>query len=366
MKIRRVWRYVLPAAAAVYAAWLGSQAASYERYVSAPAATAGSPEPPSAAELRGAYHIHSRHSDGRKTADWIVRTASRAGLDFIILTDHGSPNRASLAAEGWKDGLLVLAGSELSSSRGHLVALAFDPPARPFSQNAAMAAREIDLLGGFTIIAHPYSKTRWSWGETSAHDGLEIMDSDSMARRNWPRVAARLPLLLVKPQAVLLKALTRPEEQIRMWDRMLESGPALGFYSVDAHFLYRPAFGLLRLHVLLDRPLAGEFAEARAQVFAALRDGRFFNAVDAAADPAGFRFWLDADGALRLRAPFSFAHEIRLIRDGRPAAEPVEKALALPAAEPGTYRAEVYLRERTPLGRDVPWIMSNSLIVPGR
>jgi len=364
MRRRRLrLRTALLALAAVYAAWLAAQAVGYKRYVSAPVEASSSPAPPFPVELLGAYHMHTKFSDGRKTVEAVAEVARRAGLDFIILTDHGSPNEPSLAAQGRKDGLLVLAGTEISSSRGHLVALAFEPPPRPFAQNAALAAREVRALGGFTIIAHPFSKTRWSWGGEDVYNGLEIMDSDSMLRRHWPRALIRLPLLFFKHEAVFLKIVARPEDQIRMWDRMLEEGMALGFFSVDAHWLYRPAFALFRLHVLLEESPAADFAAARTQIFEALRHGRFFSAVDAAADPAGFRFWLDGQ-TLRVRAPYSFAHEARLIHGGRAVAVSMESEFAHPAAGPGAYRVEVYLRERSPLDGDVPWIISNPVIVP--
>ncbi|HNT32923.1 MAG TPA: hypothetical protein PKN49_10985, partial [Candidatus Aminicenantes bacterium] len=98
-----------------------------------------------------------------------------------------------------------------------------------------------------------------------------------------------------------------------------------------------------------------------------LRRGRFYNAVDAAADPAGFRFWAEGGPAapvtLRVRAPFLFAHEIRLLRRGEPVAAGTGPELVFEAREPGAYRVEVYLRARTPLPRGVPWICSNPIIV---
>jgi hypothetical protein len=356
---------VLLAVVAAYAVWLGRQVVAYKRYPSAPASAeaSSSPPPPKQREIRGAYHLHSTFSDGRKTVDEIAETASRAGLDFIILTDHGSPNRRSLAAQGWKHGLLVLAGTEISSSRGHLVALAFDLPRRRFSQNAELAALEVQALGGFTVIAHPYSKTRWSWGWTGAYGGIEVMDSDSVIKRNWRRALTRLPLMLVKPEVVLLKMISRPEDTLRQWDRMLASGTPRGYYSVDAHWLYGPAFKIFRIYALLDSSLAEDFAAARAQVLEALRGGRFFNAVDAAADPSGFRFWLDGK-TLRVKTPYSFAHETRIIYHGRVAATSPADDLAYPASEPGPYRVEVYLRERSPLRATVPWIISNPVVVP--
>ncbi len=158
-----------------------------------------------------------------------------------------------------------------------------------------------------------------------------------------------------------------------------------GYFASDAHFAYRGLLRLFHTHVLLDSPLAEDFDEARRQVFAALRGGRFYSAVEAAAEADGFRFWasrsgritpmggaidLEADAAgrggpvrLMVRTPFAFAHETRLLRDGRPVASGAGTELVHQADAPGSYRVEVFLRERTPLRAGVPWIASNPILL---
>jgi len=373
MKIRKAAGRILLAAIALYVAWAGWQIARFTRYESTlPLPSAAGPASPSAStgglyELQGIYHMHSRFSDGRKTVDEIARIAAAAKLDFIIFTDHGKPNFASLDAQGRKSSVLVLAGSELSVSRGHLVALAFDRPApdHPFSQNAEVAAAEVRSLGGFTVIAHPYAKVRWSWGELADYAGLEIIDGDSVIRKNLLRRFPYYPLLLVKPSLALLKMIDPPNVTLAKWDQLLArrpDRPMLGFYSADAHFLYRAIFPVLNLHILLDAPPAADFAAARAQIFAALRRGSFYSAIDGAAEARGFRFRRDGP-VLRVSAPFSFAHETVIIHDGRVIHRSPETELALPLAGPGVYRVEVFLRERSPLDGGVPWITANPITI---
>ncbi|MCX6564936.1 MAG: PHP domain-containing protein [Candidatus Aminicenantes bacterium] len=389
-KRRHPVRTVLFAALAVYIAWLAVQILSYRKYVSPPEparaeitsfrtdgspdaapARAGAPEP---VELRGAFHLHTRHSDGTKTVEEVAAAAERAGLDFVILTDHGSPNFASFDSQRQIGRVMVIAGAEISSSRGHLVALGFKRPTQRFSQNAESAAREVAALGGFTVIAHPYSKTRWSWGDRADFSGLEIISFDSDLRRGWAPSLLYAPVLLIKPSLALLKILDPPTTAVHKWDRLLEEdegravGPYLGYFSIDAHRLfYETALGVLNLHVQLDSLAPVDFTEASRAVVEALRRGRFYNAVDAAADPAGFRFWAEdgriAPTVFHIRAPFSFAHEIRLLRRGATVASGNGPELVFEAREPGVYRAEVYLRARTPLRRDVPWILSNPIVI---
>lgn len=388
MKIKKFLGRAVLTALVIYIIWLAWQIIAFKRYESVPASaqeisiessvsappkdTSLEPlastsnrdallEPP-AYEIEGVYHIHTRFSDGWKTADKIADLAADAGLDFIILTDHGKPNFRTLDAAGWKQGVLVLAGSELSVSRGHLVGLGFERPdvAHPFSQNAETAVHEISALRGFTIIAHPYSKTRWTWGEFVEYSGLEIVDADSMLKRNFIASLPYLPALLIRPELVLLKMIDPPEQTLRKWDELLRRRPLSGYFSADAHFLYGAIFPIFHLHVLLEKPLPAEFQEARQQVFDALLCGNFFSAIEAAAEARGFRFWLQGD-TLRASTPYSFAHETVIIQDGKVIFRTRENSLALPLREPGVYRAEVYLRERTPLDQRVPWIISNPI-----
>src|SRR4030042_1641829 len=221
-----------------------------------------------------------------KPRSWTKRVLS--GLDFISLTDHGNPNRASLASQGWKEDLLVLAGSELSVSRGHLVALGFRPPDGMFAQNAEAAAQEVAAAGGFTIIAHPFSKTRWSWGPFAGYSGIEVVNSDSMLKENFFRTLPYLPTLLLSPRIFLLKTLVRPSQSLRKWDELCATQAVSGYFSTDAHLAYRMLFSCFRLHVLLEEPLAAKFEEARAQVFNSLRGGAFYCAVDSARPASGF------------------------------------------------------------------------------
>jgi hypothetical protein len=357
----------------LYLVWLGWIVLSFRSYGPPPGQDPAADD--GLFELRGVYHIHTTFSDGRGTPRTAARAAARRGLDFIILTDHGNPNFASLDQKGRIEDVLVLAGSELNVNRGHLVALGFDRPNQDFPRLAENAAYDVAAAGGFTIIAHPYSKTRWSWGGFAPYGGLEILNTDAMVRAHWPRIAPRLPALLLRPETVLLRMLDRPEADFRKWDELTASRPMFGYYSSDTHLLYRASFSLLHLHVLLDSPPAEPFEDAEIQILDALRFGRFFNAVGAAAQAAGFRFHAEtselrrpmgsqiaSSGPVRftVRAPFAFRHRIRLLRGGIPVAEGAGR-LVHETSDPGVYRVEVHLLEKTPLDPGVPWIASNPI-----
>lgn len=371
MKLRRK-RWLLTAAGVVfvYLIWLAAQTFRFKSYSQD---SGGEPR----RELQGIYHVHTEFSDGTRSAASAAELAGRMDIDFIILTDHGRPNTAALAAEGWTSGVLVLAGSELSVNRGHLVGLGFSPPRTGFSQNAELAAHAIQATGGFTIIAHPYSKVHWSWGVFAGYSGLEILSADAMLRRRIDRWLPYLPALAVRPNLVLLRMLRRPSRNLRKWDELNREHRVLGYFSTDAHYLYGPLFSTLRIHIPLDEPPASEFDAAKDQVLTALRSGRFYNAVEGAAEARDFRFWGESEGTLlpmgsetplrqldlNVRAPGSFATRILLLRDGTPLVDTREKSLIHRVERPGVYRVEVYLLEKTPLDGDTPWILSNPIFI---
>ena len=385
MRIGRLFRRALALVIVVYLAWLGYRALSFRRYGGPYGARAGVAAAEAAGErtweLEGVYHVHSRFSDGRRDVEGIAAEAAAIGLDFLILTDHGHPNLASLRAQGRRNGLFVLAGSEISTSRGHLVALGFDPPERPFDQDALLAEAEIAKQGGFSVIAHPYSKTNWSWGGDEGAAGLEILNGDTEMKRNIAAGLLRLPLLLLRPEAAVLAILGPQNREFDKWERLCRARPTYAFYAVDAHFAYGAALRLFHIHVLLDAPPPADFAAARARIFNALRGGRFYNTVEAAAEADGFRFSARSAGLavsmggsvpggrsgasvrFEVRAPFDFAHEIRLLRDGRTITRSRKNVLVFEAVEPGAYRAEVSLLAPTPLDPRIPWIASNPIFV---
>src|SRR5687767_5496223 len=84
---------------------------------------------PPASVVRGAFHIHSNRSDGSGSVDAIAAAAARAGLQFIILTDHGDGTRPP-DAPAYRDGVLTIDGVELNTTAGHYAAIGL--PAAPY------------------------------------------------------------------------------------------------------------------------------------------------------------------------------------------------------------------------------------------
>jgi hypothetical protein len=356
----------------VYLVWLAFQLITFKSYTTVP-------QKDSFFEVSGVFHIHSTFSDGKRSVDQIARCASEESLNFIVITDHGRPNFESLRSEGWKDEVLVLCGSELSENRGHLVAVGFDTPSSQFSSTAEEAVYQVAGLGGFTVIAHPYSKVQWSWGPRVDYSGLEIISADSMLRKSLPLSLFYLPALLINPKFAFLKVLSRPEKNLLKWDSLNEKSSIFGYYSTDAHLLYSTLFSSLHLHIPLARPLSKKFKTAKRQVLNALRRGNFYSAVEAAAQAKGFRFWakqgdkvfsmgsaikIEPQTTLHAAMPIGVELEARLLVNGTPVFRSSEETWSYPATNgPGVYRLEVYLKEKTPMAEDFPWILSNPIFL---
>ncbi|HET9553264.1 MAG TPA: PHP domain-containing protein, partial [Anaeromyxobacteraceae bacterium] len=131
--------------------------------------------PPVPGELRGAWHVHTTHSDGREPLAEVVRAARAAGLQFLVVTDH---NVVHPEEAGWHDGVLVIEAHEASTRLGHLVApgapRALGPEERTGEPLQAIAA-----LGGQAVLAHPFHEYRpfTGWGQEPWR-GLEVVSND--------------------------------------------------------------------------------------------------------------------------------------------------------------------------------------------
>jgi hypothetical protein len=169
--------------------------------------------------------------------------------------------------------------------------------------------------------------------------------------------------------------LDTPDQSLRKWDQMNSDYPLHGYFSTDAHVFYRPLFSLLQLHLLLQNPLSADFKTAKRQVYECLQKGNFYNAIDAAAQATGFGFWAEKDErrgsmgdtipsfpvTLKVKAPYPFAEEIYIIHNGQKVYHSAQKEISFEASDPGAYRIEVYLKDRSPLGQEIPWIVSNPI-----
>jgi len=140
--------------------------------------------------IPGIVHVHSNRSDGQGSPDEIAAAAARAGLRFVVFTDHGDATRTP-DPPAYKSGVLCLDAVEISTSGGHYIAL--DMPAAPYplAGEPRDVVDDVRRLGGFGIIAHPDSpKPELKWqGWTLPFDGVETTNLDT-SWRVWAQQAS--------------------------------------------------------------------------------------------------------------------------------------------------------------------------------
>ena len=334
----------------------------------------------------GVVHVHTSFSDGGGTPDEVVQAAKAVGARYVVITDHN--NLDAKPWEGYRDGVLVIVGSELSTTAGHILGLGLADPTYRFSGDARDGLEDIRDLGGIAVAAHPLSPRadlRFTGWDLPGPWGLELVNSDSEWRKAGVRVLFTAGLYGLNHRYALLRMLNPPDAVLARWDALLAERDVAGLAGSDAHSRlpltktrslrfpsYASLFGLQRNHVLLNRPLSGHFGEDRAAVLEALRRGRLYVGLDGLAVADEFSFVAEAAGrratmgdtvptlsGLRLKASGRMPEGARLVllRDGKLLVEGPNPLLAhVPG--PGVYRAEVHVE-----GARVPWILSNPIYV---
>ena len=76
---------------------------------------------------RGDCHLHTVHSDGKRTPAETAAAAREAGLDFLTTTEHNTTTGHGAWEGLWGDDLLILCGEEITTRNGHVLALGTDP-----------------------------------------------------------------------------------------------------------------------------------------------------------------------------------------------------------------------------------------------
>ena len=345
--------------------------------------------------VAGAYHVHSSRSDGAADKATIASAAARAGLRFLILTDHGDATRPP-DPPAYMDGVLCLDAVEISTDDGHYVAL--DMPRSPYPLGGAAVAvvEDVARLGGFGIAAHPDSpRESLRWTDADARiDGIEWLNGDSEWRnesriRLWRTAAG----YLFRPGPALTMLLDRPATLDR-WDHLTASRRVVGLAGLDAHGgigrraedgnrsnipgipSYLASFNSFSLKVELERPWSGDAGADAKALFAAIRGGRVYSVIDGIARnglldfhaetatgqriPMGGELPPGTTATLVARALMPASAEIVLLHAGRAIASAAGDVRQPVSSGDGPYRVEVRM-PGAPGVPPVPWIAGNPI-----
>jgi len=364
-----------------------------------PSRSLGLPSPPGPPTVAGAFHVHSQRSDGSGTPDDIAAAAARAGLHFLIFTDHGDALRAPDPPQ-YRAGVLCIDGVEITTTSGHYIALGLPPAPYPLGGEPRDVIEDVSRLGGFGVAAHPESpKPALRWDEwTAPFDAMEWLNADSEWRdERAGRLAAALAGYPLRPAETIGSLLDRPDLALQRWDHLTQRRRVLSLAGSDAHgrvglrsedadayinrwFLrlpsYDASFRAFTTRVTLDQKLSGDAERDGAVLIQALRAGHVYTAIDALASPASLHFsatsgqssaqqgdLLPSGGPVELsvRTNAPAGSTIKLMRNGALVHSSAGAELRFEApAEPGVFRVEVALAN-APGQPAIPWLLSNPI-----
>ena len=72
---------------------------------------------------RGDLHVHTVHSDGKRSPKQMAAAAREAGLDFFVSTDHNTSSSHGFWGRHAGDDLLIVNGEEITTRNGHWLSL---------------------------------------------------------------------------------------------------------------------------------------------------------------------------------------------------------------------------------------------------
>jgi hypothetical protein len=113
---------------------------------------------------RGDGHVHTVHSDGRRTPAELAAAARAAGLDFLVSTEHNTSSASLQWGEHAGEDLLIVNGEEVTTRSGHWPAWGL--PAGTWIDWRYRAedprgfrrfADQVHDAGGLVVAAHPFA-----------------------------------------------------------------------------------------------------------------------------------------------------------------------------------------------------------------
>jgi len=378
-------------------------------------------------DYRGAMHVHSGLShDSRSPVSEVIAGAKKAGMRFLMFTEHPVPHHDYFKEghHGLVDGVLLIPGAELTGL------LAFPMSSVPEGSTDPQA--EVDAVvktHGQVFLCHLEERMDW---DLKGLTGSEIYNLHAdfkdeirliKSMRGLTGLLSLLPASRKYPQETMASLMDYPADYLRRYDQLCEKSRLTGIAANDAHHnnsikgimlddgrlqlvdalgtklakIDSKVVAALKpyvpdnLHpgetaVLLDLdPYERSFHHVSTHLFLpelserAVRDaliaGRAFVSFEWIADPTGFNFQavrgpdvyemgseVPFAKGLSVRSVSPLPARFRLIRNGKEVHSALGRSYSHPLESPGNYRLEVWLN----LGETPEvWILSNPIYVRG-
>lgn len=358
-------------------------------------------------DYKGALNVSSKFSIGSSDYSQILKSAEKAGLDFIVFTDLNTFTENNFHSS-YQEGLLTLVGAKYSYLDSRLIY--YSSKEKNLGSNLGevqigladiITKRPNENKDQLTILTQPTTPAfAWHGDLPSGLDGIELLNSKSISENQWSKSKLSvLWSLLIYPfnnRLSLLRLFMEPEEEALFWNSQLKKRPMNAYAGTDATaraipisgYLmkfpsYLRSFELMSNHVLLSSELTGNFENDRKKVFQALKAGQFYLALDILGNTNGFialmenkknsylmgsQLELTKDLVLNVKIPEIKKEffEIILIKDGEKIRAFNSSTVQIPITEKGIYRIQVRVSPRLPIPDGkiwISWIYSNPFYV---
>lgn len=329
-------------------------------------------------DYRGIVHLHSElsHDSNGKLIN-IYKAAKNNNIDFVILTDHWSPELFKKSYSGFLENILFITGSEISKNEGvTLLAIPLPEDFVPVND----WRKNIDLLhqkGSLALASHiEFSKT----SQLANIDGIEIINLHAhILEQN------KFGLTLTYFKALLpwnwdLAYIFNDIPELKRWQYLNQNGIIPAFGGNDTHDNYRlfykigpklgsydNTFKLITTHVWANKLTQQSIVEA-------IKNGQTYFSFEIFGNSNNFRFYaLNGENMvlpgkktlitksdkiiLVVQTPPHKNPEntkIKILRNGKILKENNGILLKLGVDRPGNYYVEIWKNEK-------PWIFSNPI-----
>lgn len=351
-------------------------------------------------EIVGNLHLHTTTSDGTGTHDEVASAAARAGLDFIIYTDH---NTWVDGVDGWYHDpnsnreILRLMGQEINDQSlepevNHMLCLFVNKDLESVAADPQQLVDTVNEHGGVSFLAHPLERPGvtgvdmtfpWVSWDISGYTGVELWNTMTDVKWRLRTVTRGIIGGYIRHWVV-----TEPfPEMLAKWDELCSNGQkVVAVGSTDAHAMlvtwkiltrnfypYEFLFRTVNTHILLLDPLSRDVDHARQQIREALALGHCFIGYDLPASTRSFTFTgtsggnqaimgdtLKLQGTATLSVSSPHKAQLSLLKDGQIIAQTKGKILEQQIDEPGVYRVEAHRRY---WGWRRGWVYTNPIYV---
>lgn len=317
----------------------------------------------------GAIHIHTKLSDGTGDINSISKAAKKAGLNWIIITDHNNFD----IKEGFYNGVCVIKGEEISPcSSNHYIALDVKNLINP-SDDTQKFVDEVRAQGGFGFAAHPDEADnrknkahpiKWT-NKSVIPDGIEIWNWFS----DWADDYDETNIFKIAYSYFFRHKLIQGphKETLKWWDELNKKSeniiPAIA--GVDAHalkiskyiipikiFPYKDCFKTLANVITLENEIPKDFESQKKLILSSIKNGNNLMINRHIKNEIPLIYVENKTIIVKL----STQAEIKIIQNGTQIFTENTKNLKFPIDENAKYRIEINLKNQ-------PWIFSNQISI---